>query len=146
MILSSMDKRLLTKEEAAAYCGAGPRQFSRWVKQGILPQRVLGIYRWDIRAIDAALNEISGLASQGELTPAVADWATKKFGAEIALAEQTTAWVKERAERRAEFYPQRSAPKWEQRWEAQRAEKRERLKAKRAKRATSTTIRNATTT
>ena len=53
--------RLLTREQAAAYCSISARSFSEWVKAGRLPGPISGTTRWDRRAIDAALDKASGL-------------------------------------------------------------------------------------
>jgi len=54
--------RLLTREEAAAHCKLSPSGFSRWVAQGRLPKPLPGTRRWDARAIDRALDRLSGLS------------------------------------------------------------------------------------
>jgi predicted DNA-binding transcriptional regulator AlpA len=53
--------RLLTREQAAAYCGLSVHGFSEWVKTGRLPGPIAGTARWDLRAIDAALDSLSGI-------------------------------------------------------------------------------------
>ena len=58
--------RLLTREQAAAYCGLSVQGFSRWVKSGRLPGPIVGTLRWDLRAIDAAFDSISGIANRRE--------------------------------------------------------------------------------
>jgi hypothetical protein len=58
--------RLLTREEAAAYCRLSRQGFSRWVKTGRLPGPIAGTARWDLRAIDAALDSLSGIADGDE--------------------------------------------------------------------------------
>jgi hypothetical protein len=58
---SSIEKRLLTREEAAAYCSLSVQGFSRWVRLGKLPGPISGTCRWDLRAIDAALDSASGI-------------------------------------------------------------------------------------
>ena len=58
--------RLLTREEAAAYCRLSTQGFSQWVKKGRLPGPLPGTARWDLRAIDAALDSLSGIADRGE--------------------------------------------------------------------------------
>ena len=55
--------RLLTREEAAAYCRLSTQGFSQWVKMGRLPGPIAGTARWDLRAIDAALDSLSGIGS-----------------------------------------------------------------------------------
>jgi predicted DNA-binding transcriptional regulator AlpA len=59
--------RLIGRKEAAAYLGIAESTFSMWVAQEKMPQPVLGTRKWDKKAIDAHLDEISGLA-----TPVVA--------------------------------------------------------------------------
>jgi predicted DNA-binding transcriptional regulator AlpA len=53
--------RLLTREQAAAYCGLSVNGFSDWIKSGRLPGPIAGTARWDLRAIDAALDSASGI-------------------------------------------------------------------------------------
>jgi hypothetical protein len=53
--------RLLTREQAAACCGLSVHGFSEWVKTGRLPGPIAGTARWDLRAIDAALDSLSGI-------------------------------------------------------------------------------------
>lgn len=56
--------RLLTHEEAAAYCRLGPKSFDEWVRDGRLPTALPRSRRWDRAAIDAALDRLSGLEVQ----------------------------------------------------------------------------------
>lgn len=65
------DKRCLTKDEAAAYCGCNTlAAFDRWRNEGIVPGPIPGTNRWDRRAIDRALDLASGLVTDSaELTP-----------------------------------------------------------------------------
>ena len=58
--------RLLTRAQAAAYCGISASAFSNWVKSGKLPKSIGGTARWDIRAIDAMLDQASNLCENGE--------------------------------------------------------------------------------
>ena len=53
--------RLIGRKEAAAYCGIGESTFSLWVSTDKMPSAVPGTRKWDKRAIDARLDEISGL-------------------------------------------------------------------------------------
>lgn len=53
--------RLLGRKEAAAYCGIAESTFSMWVSNHKIPPAVPGTRKWDKRAIDAKLDEISGL-------------------------------------------------------------------------------------
>jgi hypothetical protein len=51
--------RLLTREQAAAYCGVGLTTFTAWVRRGIIPGPLPATHRWDKKAIDAALDVLS---------------------------------------------------------------------------------------
>lgn len=55
--------RLLGRKEAAAYCGIAESTFSLWVSTHKMPTAIHGTRKWDKRAIDAKLDEISGLAA-----------------------------------------------------------------------------------
>lgn len=63
LISSPPRPRMLTREQAAAYCGLSVRGFSRWVRQGLLPAAIPGTARWDLKAIDIALDSASGLST-----------------------------------------------------------------------------------
>lgn len=54
--------RLIGRKEAAAYLGIAESTFSMWVSNHKMPAAVYGTRKWDKRAIDAKLDEISGLA------------------------------------------------------------------------------------
>ena len=53
--------RLLTRAAAAAYCGLRPSTFDDWVRRELLPTALPMTRRWDLKAIDAALDRLSGL-------------------------------------------------------------------------------------
>ncbi|WHO79671.1 helix-turn-helix transcriptional regulator [Rhizobium leguminosarum] len=53
--------RLIGRKEAAEYCGIAESTFSLWVARGIMPPSIPGTRKWDKRAIDAKLGEVSGL-------------------------------------------------------------------------------------
>lgn len=61
--------RLLTREQAAAYCGYGRSNFSRLVSLGALPAAIPGLARWDKKAIDDRLDKISGLERKSDEEP-----------------------------------------------------------------------------
>lgn len=63
------DPRLLTREQAATYCGYSRSGFSRLVAIGALPGPIPGLSRWDKRAIDAKLDKISGLDNDNDNVP-----------------------------------------------------------------------------
>ncbi|MCJ7995904.1 hypothetical protein J5N58_08210 [Rhizobium cremeum] len=53
--------RLLSRKDAATYCGIAESTFSMWISTHKMPPAVPGTRKWDKRAIDAKLDEISGL-------------------------------------------------------------------------------------
>lgn len=53
--------RLIGRKQAAAYCGIAESTFSMWVATHKMPATIPGTRKWDKRAIDAKLDEISGL-------------------------------------------------------------------------------------
>ena len=53
--------RLMGRKDAAAYCGIAESTFSLWVATYKMPPCIPGTRKWDRRAIDAKLDEISGL-------------------------------------------------------------------------------------
>jgi hypothetical protein len=56
--------RLLNRQQAAEYCNISPSAFSNWVRSGKLPPSLPGTTRWDLKAIDFALDAMSGLQQQ----------------------------------------------------------------------------------
>jgi predicted DNA-binding transcriptional regulator AlpA len=68
--------RLLSRREAADYCALSVQGFSRWVKQGKLPKALNGTIRWDLKALDRALDSLSGL--QISETFPLDDWRSKR--------------------------------------------------------------------
>ncbi|MGO8211896.1 helix-turn-helix transcriptional regulator [Rhizobium ruizarguesonis] len=71
--------RLMGRKDAAAYCGITPTCFSMWVASHKMPPAIPGTRKWDKRAIDAKLDEISGLGvndnkAEGGLT----EWRRKR--------------------------------------------------------------------
>jgi hypothetical protein len=62
----------MSKEQAAAYAGCETLSaFNDWIRRGILPGPIPGTRKWDKKAIDAALDRLSGLQStiEPQLTP-----------------------------------------------------------------------------
>lgn len=59
--LAPLSPRILTKGQAAAYCGLTESGFEAWVRAGKLPGRLKGTRRWDKAAIDIALDLLSGI-------------------------------------------------------------------------------------
>lgn len=58
--------RLLTRNQAAAYCGVGTATLTTWIERGIIPGPVLGTHRWDRKAIDAMLDVLSWIDEKPE--------------------------------------------------------------------------------
>lgn len=52
--------RLMSGPDAAAYLGLTPATFAKWVAEGRIPKPLPGTRRWDRRAIDIALDKLSG--------------------------------------------------------------------------------------
>jgi predicted DNA-binding transcriptional regulator AlpA len=71
--------RLLTREQAAAYCGLSVNGFSEWVKSGRLPGPIPRTARWDLKAIDIALDSASGIPHTAQ-SP-LDEWIAKRAGA-----------------------------------------------------------------
>ncbi len=69
---ANIPPRLLTEDQAAAYCGMTGPTFAKLVTSGLMPRptpfqdasggRVVECVRWDIRALDLCLDRLSGLA------------------------------------------------------------------------------------
>jgi|SRR5665213_1892769 len=55
------EPRLMTGAEAAAYLGLTPTSFAKWVADGRAPKPLPGTRRWDCKAIDLALDKVSGI-------------------------------------------------------------------------------------
>jgi hypothetical protein len=74
-------RRLLTRGQAAEYCGLKPSAFSAWVAAGRMPAPLPGTRRWDIRALDQAIDRLSGVDSDAvsDAAPDAADAAIEKW-------------------------------------------------------------------
>ena len=59
--------RLVPRERAAAYCCLSLSAFSSWVKSGRIPPPITGTSRWDLKAIDRALDALSGLSDSKDI-------------------------------------------------------------------------------
>src|SRR3569833_2895543 len=60
----AIQPRLMTPKAAAIYVGVSTPTFVKWVASGLLPAALPGMRRWDRKAIDAALDRLSGLTTQ----------------------------------------------------------------------------------
>lgn len=56
--------RLVSRTEAASYCGLKPSRFSELVKHGMMPRAIPGTNKWDMRAIDLHLDKVSGIQQE----------------------------------------------------------------------------------
>ncbi len=109
----TIEPRLMSGADAAAYCGVTPTTFSAWVASGKVPKPLSGTRRWDRRALDIALDKLSGI----EAPPAAGDpyeiWKRQQVGDECPLEK----WVRE-DEARQEIAAERA---WEQRYDARKS-------------------------
>lgn len=72
----SLPPRGLNREQAAAYCGCeSVEAFSDWNRRGLVPGPMKGTHRWDRRALDRALDRLSGLSDDSSLS--FEEWAAK---------------------------------------------------------------------
>ncbi|KTS30502.1 hypothetical protein NS228_24265 [Methylobacterium indicum] len=70
--------RGLTREQAAAYCGCEtPEAFDTWVRRKIVPPAMPGTRRWDRKAIDRALDRLSGLLAREAAGQSWEEWAAQ---------------------------------------------------------------------
>lgn len=76
--------RLMTRPEAAAYCGASVATFNKWVGSGLLPPALTGLKRWDRRAIDAHLDKVSGLGGHAQPEDEFDKWKRERDAAKAA--------------------------------------------------------------
>ena len=58
-----LSPRLVTRQQTAKYCSLSVQGFSDWVRCGKLPGAIPGTTRWDLKAIDLALDAASGISS-----------------------------------------------------------------------------------
>jgi hypothetical protein len=57
----TIEPRLMSGTAAAAYLGITLATFSRWVTDGRAPKPLPGTRRWDRKALDLALDKLSGI-------------------------------------------------------------------------------------
>lgn len=69
--------RLVSRTDAAYYCGVSLQTFSNWVTAGILPPALPGTARWDLRAIDIRLDTLSNISPMNEHSP-LDEWRNKR--------------------------------------------------------------------
>ena len=69
--------RLLSRDDAASYCSLSTTAFFTCARVGRLPRSIPGTNRWDIKSIDHALDQLSGLELQTDTSP-LDDWRSKR--------------------------------------------------------------------
>lgn len=84
------EPRLMTGREAAAYCRVTATTWAKWVALRIVPAPIPGTRRWDRRALDLALDKLSGIEAprhQDDRDAALEQWmredAAKQAGTSI---------------------------------------------------------------
>lgn len=83
--------RLMTRAQAAAYCGIALSTFSMWVANYKMPPPIPGTRRWDRVAIDARLSELGGIKSADAQEDEFDRWEREngKFGRSSSSATST---------------------------------------------------------
>ena len=70
--------RLLSRQQAAAYCGVGLETFDDYRRRGIVPGPISGTNRWDRKLIDMWLDKASGLEANTETS--LDEWRAHRNG------------------------------------------------------------------
>jgi hypothetical protein len=79
MLPPNLPPRGLTREQAAEYVGCETvSAFSDWVRRGLVPGPMKGTQRWDRKALDAALDRLSGLRDDSDLS--IDEWVARHAG------------------------------------------------------------------
>lgn len=73
-IKHNIEKRLLTVQEAADYCGLSQNGLRDWIRKGRLPSSIPGTSRWDKKAIDRKLDDLSNLTVAESPDNALDQW------------------------------------------------------------------------
>ncbi|MGN6147075.1 helix-turn-helix transcriptional regulator [Rhizobium sp.] len=74
----TIQHRLLTKAEAAAYLNLKPTQFNNWIKEGRISPAIPGTHRWDRNALDRDLDRISGIATESTAVSELEAWRQRR--------------------------------------------------------------------
>ena len=75
---TSRAQRLVTKTEAAEYCGLSHRGFGNWIAKGLIPPALPGTNRWDLNALDHHLDRLSGLTAETVEDDPFTQWLTER--------------------------------------------------------------------
>jgi hypothetical protein len=68
-----MTPRLLTREQAATYCGVSPAHFTETIGKEVPPVKVRAALRWDRVVLDRWIDQKSGLYNGGEQQRSIAE-------------------------------------------------------------------------
>lgn len=96
--------RLVGRKAAAAYCNISPSTFSMWVATNKMPPALPGTRRWDMRAIEAKLAELSGLAASTNEDP-YDKWMRENRQSDNRPEESLAEWREKKEKRRAKHKP-----------------------------------------
>lgn len=67
-----IERRGLTRDEAAEYCGLGLDAFDDWRRRDLVPGPMPGTKRWDRKALDLALDKLSNIGAPSVVRQGVA--------------------------------------------------------------------------
>lgn len=73
--------RGLTIQEAAAHVGLSVSGFRHWLNRSGVKCKIAGTHRYDIRALDAALDQLSGLTSKAKPADPFEEWEAQQNAA-----------------------------------------------------------------
>lgn len=62
----SLTQRLVGKKIAAKHCGVCIKTYDNWVSKGLVPSSLPHTNRYDLKALDLALDKLSGIEQQSE--------------------------------------------------------------------------------
>jgi hypothetical protein len=68
-----MTPRLLTRDQAAAYCGISPAHFTETIAREVPAVMVRATMRWDVRALDRWIDTKAGLYDGSERQRSIAE-------------------------------------------------------------------------
>jgi hypothetical protein len=106
-----IEPRLMMGAEAAAYLGLTPASFTKWVADGRAPKPLPGTRRWDRKAIDLALDKLSGIppapVSREEQEKEEGDKWLREYHARNAARERDPEYIRKEAAREAAFAKRR---------------------------------------
>jgi excisionase family DNA binding protein len=109
------EPRLMTGAEAAAYLGITSATFAKWVANGRAPKPLPGTRRWDRKAIDLALDKVSGIpparvSKEDQEQEAEQRW-ERDYAARSAAHERDPEYVRKKAVREAALAKRRGRRK-----------------------------------